>query len=153
MIKYSLIISLLVVFNSCYAQKEINAKYPLVHVKDWRQKSFMVTEDFWNSTKADIVKQIGEENFEKVKTFSTNKNVPVQLLQWDGHKKVDLDEYCKRLSSLKVYRVAEFNEIWKDKDWGKYMILSVPNQELYWDKTAKWDTVYFIIKADAVEEI
>ncbi len=137
---------------SCAAQKENNKnKYPLVHVTNWKEKSYKLYDGFWESTKDELISKMGEEEFEKIKKWSDITIIPKAFEVWDGNRKVPMDEYIKRLSSLKVYKVVEVTQITDGTNFGKYTILAVPYQELYWDKTAKWDTVYFVIKSGVVE--
>jgi hypothetical protein len=149
--KHILIVFFCIGFLTCAAQEENKNKYPLVHVTNWVEKSYEVREGFWESTKNEIISKIGEEAFNKIKKWSHNKMMPQALLIWDGDRRVSLEEYVKRLSSLKVYQVVDATQVTEGTNFGKYTILAVPNQELYWDKTAKWDTVYFVIKSSVVE--
>jgi hypothetical protein len=146
-----LILFFCAVFFTSAAQDEKKNKYPLVHVKDWKEKSYSVTEDFWASTQKEILSKISIDEFNKIKKYSNNEIIPDPLLQFDGDRMVPLDTLLRRLSSLKVYKVVDANMSWEGTDYGSYTVLAVPYQELYWDKTAKWDTVYFIIKSYVVE--
>src|SRR5688500_12440710 len=148
--KHIMIVFFCIGFMTCAAQEEIKNKYPLVHVTNWTEKSYEVREGFWESTKNEMIAKIGEEQFNKIKKWSDNKMMPNALLFSDGNRKVPLEEYLKRLSSLKVYQVVETTQVTDGTNFGKYTVLAVPYQELYWDKTAKWDTVYFVIKSSVV---
>jgi hypothetical protein len=153
--KYSFFFSLLVVCYSGYGQCHLSDSLPLAKVKNWSKKSYYVTKDFWTSVQEEMIKKVGEPCFEQIKKFSANSNIPNALLQWAENRqpaKISLEEYAKRLNSLKIYKLVTVDHYWKDQYWGKYAILAIPHQKTSWDTTAKWDMVYFIIKTEAIEE-
>ena len=142
-------------FNFTYAQNNVGEQLHAVKVKDWGQKTFMVTDVFWNIAKDEVINKIGKDRFENLRKYSSNDKIPIAFQLWDGnvdHKKVNFEEYKKRLGTLKVYKYITFNYKEEGKVFNQ-MILSVPYQKLYWDNASKWDTVYFMIGANYVEEL
>ena len=103
-----------------------------------------------------MLKALHDYRFNNVfTTFQTLnwKNIPEQMSIWNSNKKTDTSVLYPRLSKLNLYKIATFRHVFQNEDWGNYVILRVPyigNEK--WDPTAKWDTVYFIVKAEAVEE-
>jgi hypothetical protein len=151
-----LFIILLAIISQSHAQsaKDTSTKYPLVHVKDWSQKSFLFSEDFWDNKRDELVKQVGQDGFEKIKTYSNYRHIPSQMSVFDGKKKIDPQELYKRLDSLKVYKYATFKHIYQGKDWGEYVVLMVPYKgNANWNSLARWDTIFLILPAEAIEEI
>ena len=147
--KINSFILILFVGVSCAAQKTQIDTLQQVTVSDWGRKSFMVADEFWASVKDQLIAQVGEEQFHKIKYFSQNKNQPLALLSWDGKARVAPEEYRKRLNSLALYQVATCSRLVNGNEVRSTFLL-VPYQELYWDKNAEWSTVYFIVKSDVV---
>jgi len=144
----------IVTLSCAYPQQaKIQENPPPVKVKNWGLKSFSTNEEFWTTTQDEIIGKIGKDKFDVIKKFSANENIPMALSLYDPVKdqKVNYDEYKKRMSSLRVYRVVDFSRDYNGKIF-KYSILSVPFQKLYWDSASKWDTVYFIIRSEAIEQ-
>ncbi|AXY76086.1 hypothetical protein D3H65_19780 [Paraflavitalea soli] len=128
-----------------------------VFVKHWMKTLLMFNKEFWNDNKVqEIVSQIGEEEFKKVQKFSGSDNIPSQfsfpyvMVELKGDSLL----YQKRNSQLKVYKIASYKHYWNNQFWGNYAILRVPYTEnKNWDSTLKWDTVYFVIPEQYIEEL
>lgn len=140
----------------CPAQNSSKDNTKLVEV-DWGHMSIMITEKFWSDTKGELLKQVGEQKYLEIKDLTVtiyNKKVPNSLKIWDGrsdHKKLTAEEFYKRLSSLKVYELATCSQFFDGNEF-KYTIVALPYQKLYFDSTAKWDTLYFVVLSDAVKK-
>lgn len=143
-----------IAFFYANSQQITNKELQQVKVKDWMNNmSFFVFESGWKQGEDTLRKQITESHFQKIKFFSDHANMPAALLMWHPvkqPKKISLEEYEKRLSALKVFKVAAFSNQVREKRFD-YVIVAAPCQELYWDKTAKWDTVYFIVRSEAIK--
>jgi hypothetical protein len=129
-----------------------------VKIKDWNQVAMMYGDNYWNDKADGIIRQIGKEEFEKVKAFSDYKKKPCQMtlfceIKKDGApKRMKLDSLHKKLSMLKAYKIATYPNVHKDGVVKMEVILRVPYEENKdWDGDAKWDTVYFTIDEDYVE--
>jgi hypothetical protein len=135
--------------------KLVNTKW----VSDWAHTIWLFPDDYWDKKSQEIIKQIGNAEFEKVKKFSHRDYIPCQLQQFcedkDGRPKKNLDSLCKRKTELNVYKIATFmhhsnNGVLK----GPYAVIRVPYEEnKNWDPTAKWDTVYFVIEDKYIKEV
>jgi len=81
------------------------------------------------------------------------KSIPSQMTIFDGNERKDIKQLNKKLDSLKiVYKIASFTHFPKGLEPRRYIILKVPykgNED--WDRSAKWDTVYFILRAESLE--
>jgi hypothetical protein len=141
---------------------------PLVKVLDWQTRSWITFDDFFERSKQQIISQIGTYEFELVKQYAQHwrwpdsfkfsskqyKNKAEKKLH---HLQDSLDRklYDSLLNRLKMYKIAVFDNLLDDgKTVRKYAILRVPfstNRE--WDKETKWDTVYFILRDDAIAEV
>lgn len=141
-----------------YKDYKINKSPEPVRVVNWMKTGFLFPDGFWevSTRNAQIIKQIGEVEFEKVKKYSHYSNIPVQMLLYNSQKtsKRDTLEYKQKQNSLNVFQIALYSHWWHGEYWGEYVILSVPySANKDWDSTAKWDTVYFIIPGEYIEQI
>lgn len=138
-----------------FSQQVDNSKRVRVTVTDsWKSKSFLLVEDFWENKKEPIESQLGAGSMEIIKKYSYWKNIPAQMNIFNGSKKTGITELAERLDRLKVYKIATFRHIYQGIDWGELVILEVPYDENKdWDPAAKWDIVYFIVKAEAIKVI
>jgi hypothetical protein len=124
-----------------------------VKVIKWNEAAAFIPDEFWLNKKGELVNQIEEEEFKRVSTYCC-QNLPSQMVLFNGHKLGDTTDLHARLNKLKLYLIATFKNIHEGVDRGEYCILRVPyNENRNWDSTAKWDTVYFIIKREFVTEI
>lgn len=131
----------------------------LVKIKDWMKTAFSLPEHFWEDNKKDeLIKQIGVQEFEKVKIYSQRNFIPCQMQVFcedlDGSRKKDINLLKKKMNSLKAYKIASYSHWYGGEYWGQYSIIKVPyinNKD--WDSTAKWEVVYFIIPEKYTEEV
>lgn len=128
-----------------------------VFVKHWMKTMLMLNKEFWKDNKVqEIIDQIGEEEFKKVQKFSGSINIPIQFSfpYVMTELKGDSVLYQQRNSKLKVYKIASYKHYWNNKLWGNYAILRVPYTEnASWDNRLKWDTIYFVIPEQFIENI
>jgi hypothetical protein len=130
-----------------------------VRVSDFGRLIMLFPDNYWENKKNQIIKQIGIDEFQKVKTYSARENIPCQMQLFcedkDGSGKKNLDSLKKKQEKLIVYKIATFRHIDKNGiNRGEYCILRVPyNENKTWDNTALWDTVYFVIRKDVVSNI
>ena len=66
--KFSLILTL--IFISSFTCVKQTSDLKLIHVKDWGEIGVMTKEDFWNSSKQDIVSKIGKDQYDKIVKYS-----------------------------------------------------------------------------------
>lgn len=132
-------------------------KYPLVHVKDWGLSAMSFGSTYWEDNKDSIVGQIGNEEFEKVKSNCGFKKVPTRMSVYDGKHRPSVKKFNERMTGLKVYKIAAFTLTTKLKDgvlYERMNILRCPYVEnKNWDTASKWDTVYFVVHEKAVETV
>jgi len=111
-----------------------------------------ITDEVWNNIKAQFISQIGERGYEEVRKNYDWKSIPSQMTIFDGNKRKDLAQLNKKLDSLKVvYKIASFVHMLNGNEPRHYVVLMIPykgNED--WDRSAKWDTVYFILKAESL---
>lgn len=117
------------------------------------RRAFFFAQEFFEANKEQIVKQIGEEEFNEVVKFSSMPSWPKEM-QYDLKQKDDSTwrrNYYKRLSKLNVYKICTFeNAVSSEKE--KQVILRVPYSENKdWDPASKWDIVYFVIEKQHVK--
>jgi hypothetical protein len=146
-----LIVHLIGIMACTYGQSGSLIKETPVQIKNWGMKTYAFAEEVWTQVKGQMIAKLGKNKFDSIKFYSDNANIPVALAAWDGDRKVPNEEYNKRMNALRVYKVTDFIYQYDGKDLN-YTVLSVPFQPLYWDSTAKWDTVYFTIKSEAVQQ-
>jgi hypothetical protein len=128
-----------------------------VQITDWKKVAYVVVDDFWKSTKDQIIKQVGKDEFEKIKTFS-GRNVPCAMQIFcedkDGSPKKNIDSLANKQSKLTVFKIADFiytNE--RGKQFG-YSVLRVPYENNKdWDPNVNWDTVYFLVRDNLISQI
>lgn len=111
--------------------------------------------NYWESKSSEIIRQIGNNEFEKVKAFS-GRNIPCQMQLFcedvDGKPKKEINAFSRKLDRLVFYKIAEYATHEGEAGMKKNAILRVPYSENKdWDETASWDTVYLIVKNDYVE--
>src|SRR5258706_16012440 len=95
--------SLFVVLFDCSAQKIIDSgenQKTLVKIKNWRRVSMFFADVFWEGKKEQLEKQLGPGALDSVKKYSDIRSIPAQLLLFDGHRKLNLDEYARKMDSL-----------------------------------------------------
>jgi hypothetical protein len=143
-------------FQICYAQKNntSNSQFNLVRVGNWGSLTMKIGDATWSKIKDQIIHQVGEEKYQKIRSNYDYKSLPEQMSLFDGKKMRALDEFSKKLDNLKLmYKVATYDHISNGVNWGKRVILEVPYKgNEAWDSTAKWDTVYFLLDEAAVKE-
>lgn len=131
-------------------------KYPLAYINNWSERSMITIDEVFDGGKKEILTQISEEEFEKVKVFNKMQNQPPQMrfdLRFVKDTVARMD-YYQKLGQLRMFKIATFKHFFQGTDWGNYVILRVPyNENVIWDKSAKWDTVYFLAPEKIVTEI
>lgn len=153
--KLLLIVFLSFTIFNCSAQLSNTSRIKQipVRVSDWGKKSMAFADEFWDdSKKAEIIQQIGEDEYLKVINNCDYRTQLPQLSGFIGRK--NGPEFYEKLGLLKVYQIAVFSHIYEGKDWGKYVILCVPYEEnKNWDPSLKWQSAYFIVEKSVVENI
>ena len=125
-----------------------------VRVTNWGKRTMFVAKDFWNNKESSIIKQIGKVEYEKMLKNFDSESIPSQMTIFANGKLNDRATVYKRLNQLKIYQIATFNHTYKGKNYEDYAILRCPYVEnMKWDSSAKWDTIYFIVAVNAVEKI
>lgn len=133
-----------------YAQ---TGRYPVkgeaAVVSHWGSLSIWLGSDFFSETRDSIVAQIGEEEFEWMRSRCSSVGWPQGFYMSSLDETVD-KTYEDRLGRLKKYRIASFLHIYHGKVYDRYVILRVPYEEnSKWDESVQWEkSLYFIIKED-----
>jgi hypothetical protein len=130
-----------------------------VRVAGWSDMIFIFPPNYWDEKKREyIIRQVGENEFEKMKLFSDYRNIPCPFLVFcedrDGSARKELDSLCAKFDKLNVYRIASYFHTDAKNQTVEWAILRVPyesNKE--WDPDAKWDRVYFVVTNSLVSEI
>lgn len=121
----------------------------LASVTNWNKRSLYQNSNVFNYTKKTIISQIGEDEFEKVKKYSSMEGWPLAF-QHDVSKKDDssfMKSQYEKFNKLKLYKIASFNYPLNIPNSKRYAILRIPYDEnRNWDSTANWDTIYVIIE-------
>jgi hypothetical protein len=71
----SVFISLFLISNT-YSQTQTK---PLVKVNQWGNRALYILDGFFNETKDDIINQVGEEEYNKIKTNSQSSSLPKEF--------------------------------------------------------------------------
>jgi hypothetical protein len=125
--------------------------YPEVKVANWKTMKMVITDGVWAGSKNEIVAQIGEEGFEKVKTHYDYKSVPAAMSLASEQNVKNQSRFYEKLQKLKVFKIATFTQWFEGKNWGRLGILQVPYKgNETWDATAVWDTVYLIVSDSVI---
>lgn len=126
-----------------------------VKVSDWNKKIFLFPDDYWENKTEQIEKQIGKDEFNRVKIYSITKNVPDEMEIFSKGKLADTAVLNKALNQLHVYKIATYTHFSNDGiNRGDYAILRVPYTEnKTWNSNSKWDTVYFIIPVEYLKPL
>jgi hypothetical protein len=150
---FSIVCSL--IFSTTFAQLRSTDTLERAYVKDWGRTTYQFNDQFWDSARIELLPMIGERNIERVRSNSA-QFTPNAFKMWDfnrNHKRIRMEEWQKRMNSLKIYRYACFSRRNPKGETRNHCILAIPYQPLYWDSTTKWDTIYVIAKADAVSAL
>jgi hypothetical protein len=129
-----------------------------VRVKDWGRAIFIFPPNYWNNKEEAIINQIGDKEFQKMKMYSDSRNIPCQFLMFcedrDGNPLKNLDTLGQRLGQLNIYRIATFSHTDSKNNTHEWAILRIPyNENRNWDPAVKWDSLYFVMRADVTEII
>jgi hypothetical protein len=126
-----------------------------VSVTDWNAIGLLFVPEFFEQNRDTLVRQIGEREFEKVLKFGNILGWPRSMQYKPGQQKdtTAQQDYFERLSRLKMYKVASWQQYYNNQKTFRYALLRVPYAvNINWDKDSKWDTVYFIVKENALKE-
>jgi hypothetical protein len=126
-----------------------------VSVTDWNAIGLLFVPEFFEQNRDTLVRQIGAQEFEKVIKFGNILGWPRSMQYKPGQQKDTIAQklYFERLSRLKMYKVASWQQHYNNQQTYRYALLRVPYVvNIAWDKDSKWDTVYFIIKESALKE-
>lgn len=148
-----LVISVLVLAQS--SEKKESLAIP-VRITNWGDRGRLIAENFFTETKDSIISQIGSEEFEKVKKYSSVFSWPKSLQGKIWYKSDSLmkKEFHRKLDKLKVYQIANYCHYWEGSKDSRFSIIRVPySDNMDWDKEAKWDTVYFIVQERSVKKL
>jgi hypothetical protein len=147
----SVFISLFLISNT-YSQTQTK---PLVKVNQWGNRALYILDGFFNETKDDIINQVGEEEYNKIKTNSQSSSWPKEFNTEYGQSDDDEKKFYEKLNKLKMYKIATYQHKYNGNVFEKYVILKIPyHTNEFWDSNVKWDKdVYFILNESDVEEI
>lgn len=154
-----LIIGLLISLNSLSQVNNLKSNSCIntgkkVKVKDWNKKIFLFPDDYWDNKKEILVKQVGKNEFERIKIYSKADNTPCQMLLYCGGKLADTALLNKKLSGLNVFEIASYEHVNNKGVKREWSILRVPyGENKNWDAKVKWDTLYFVVRKEVVEEL
>lgn len=125
-----------------------------VKVKNWGSLAVYITETFFAETKEDIIKQIGEDEFNWMKTHCSESGWPTNFSPI-GLEEEAQAKFEKHRNELKLLRVASYQHKYNGNVFDRYVVLRVPyEQNRSWDDKLSWErSFYFIIKEEDVEEI
>ena len=126
-----------------------------VLVTDWNSIGLLFVPEFFEQNRDSLIAQIGAQEFEKVIKFGNILGWPRSVQYKPGQQKDTLAQqrYFERLSRLKMYKIASWQQFYNNKKTYRYALLRIPYAEnIHWDIASKWDTIYFILKEDAVKE-
>jgi hypothetical protein len=138
--------------QSQQARLKVKEKDSQVRITNWHRITVMFDENFWEKSRDEIVKQIGESEFEKVKANSGFSGVPSEMSLYDGRKRRDTSELYPKLAQLNLYHIATIPNT--GSKGGNFAILRCPYAEnKNWDVAVKWDTVYFVLHESYIEKI
>ncbi len=147
------LIALICIMASSHAQSKDNAtqirEYPSVQVLDWSQRGIVQSGNFFDETYDQIIKQIGKEEFEKVKKYGNVHGWPEKLKTnlFDQTDTASTRFISENFKKLHVYKIATYTHYLEGKDWGRYVILKAPYRENdFLESTGNWDAIYFIME-------
>jgi hypothetical protein len=158
--KYIITIALLFVVFSAVAETptiDHDSSRP-VRISDWARTIFIFPPQYWDKNKTDMItRQVGADEYEKIKTYSDYRNIPCQFLLFcedrDGSPLKNMDTLRQRMNKLNAYRIATYFHTNNKNETVEWAILRVPYEKnKSWDPDAKWDTIYFAIRNSMVAE-
>lgn len=126
-----------------------------VSVTDWNAIGLLFVPEFFKNNRDTLVRQIGEQEFEKVIKSGNILGWPGSMQYKPGQQKDTTAQkrYFEKLSKLKMYKAASWQQYYNNQKTYRYVLLRVPyTANIDWDRDTKWDTIYFIIKESAVKE-
>jgi uncharacterized protein YceK len=136
-----------------------NQHYPvkgnLVRVKNWGSRALMILSDnYFSATKDSIIFQIGQQEFDELKSRCSASGWPGGLYV-SGLSEKDDAAFDLKLNNLKMYQIASYTHIYNGMTFDRYVILRVPYEEnASWDSNVKWvGNVYFLLKEADVERL
>lgn len=141
---------LIMVFANSYSQNK-----PLVKVNNWGSRAYYLLDGYFKETKSDIIKLVGEEEFDKIKKNCGSGAWPSEFKTGDGMSDNDEKVFYEKLNKLKMFKIATYQHKYNGLIFDRYVILKIPYHENeFWNSNVKWDEdVYFIINEADVEEI
>ena len=126
-----------------------------VLVTDWHSRGLLFVPEFFEQNRDSLIAQIGEKEFQQVLKFGN-------MLGWPGSIRHKLEFgkdtiarqlFYQKLSKLKMYKIASWQQYYNNTKTYRYALLRVPYAvNSHWDLDSKWDTIYFIVKESAIEE-
>lgn len=153
--KACLLLPILLIKVLCTAQTQAR-EYPLVQVTDWKSRGYLFSDidDFLSTSQDTIIRNIGIEEFKKIKQFCNIQAWPEALRpRTDFYKDTAARRvFFEKMDKLKMYKIASCQNLSHGRDHGRCVILRVPyKSNESWDLNAKWDTVYFILDEKSVK--
>lgn len=149
------LVVLIFLFTNSYSQSSPVISSPLVKVNEWGSRAYYLLDGYFKETKSDIIKLVGEEEFNKIKKNCGSGAWPSEFRPSDGISDADEKTFYEKLNKLKMFKIATYQHKYNGNIFDKYVILKIPYHENeFWNSNVKWDEdVYFIIKETDVEEI
>lgn len=127
-----------------------------VRVLNWGERVLLISDDFLAQNRDSIIAEIGIKEFEEFVKYSNVTTWPAEIAGEIRFKKDSIAkmELFKKLDKLKMTKIASFTHYHNGKKLYRRCILKVRyNDNQDWDKTAKWDSVYFLFWESSIEEL
>jgi hypothetical protein len=144
----SIILSMLLCSLFSLQAQQSDKKFPVkgvpVQVQEWGSLSMIVMGNYFKETKADIVKQIGQAEFDEMIKHCDSGGWPAQM---DGAE--------NERNKLKMYQIAAYTHKYNGNTFEPTVILRVPfDENKDWMPDVKWEgNIYFILNAAAVKPV
>ncbi len=150
----SLVLILTLATGSIKAQSKDTIRWVPIKVKNWSSMAVYITETFFAETKDDIIKQLGEDEFNWMKTHCSEYGWPVNFSPTGLDEEAQI-KFEKHRNELKLFKVASYHHKYNGNVFDRYAVLQVPyDQNRSWDDKLHWErSFYFIIKEEDTEEI
>lgn len=126
------------------AEKNYPVKGTPVRVQEWGSLSMMILGNYFKETKSEILKQIGQKEFDDMILHCDSEGWPEQVASAETER-----------GNLHMYKIASYTHKYNGKTFEPTVILRVPYDENKdWMPGVKWDgNIYFILNAAAVSSL
>jgi len=126
------------------SEKSYPVKGAPVQVQEWGSLSMMILGNYFKETKSEIIKQIGQSEYDEMIKHCDSEGWPEQIAGAENER-----------DKLKMYQIASYTHKYNGKTFEPTVILRVPFAENKdWMPGVKWEgNIYFILNAVAVKPI